>query len=180
MSTSYIMAIVLLLAGACLPAAAQIGAGSEDIYADFGSVITADQLSSVLERNGYEVLNRSMGSNGHEYIDCRNPDGYIVRFELARDMKLILMISFWVLKDDIRSDDSGLLISLEKANTVSWYNTYALNKDGTSLKVNSYVTLCDGMAEEDLIDLFDTQWRDMKKYYAQAGLDYYTKTGEIT
>ncbi|HOT06496.1 MAG: hypothetical protein A4E45_01970 [Methanosaeta sp. PtaB.Bin039] len=178
MKKLYIIALVLMLAGTSVPAMAQIGAISQGNTADQGTEITDAWLTSALERHGYEVTNQS-STGGHDYISAKNPSGYKVQFDLAHEMKIILMTSFWTLKENVRPDDSGLLIALEKANAVSWFNTYALTQDGTSLRVNSYVTLSAGTTEDELFDFFTAQWQDFKKFYARAGLDYYTATGEL-
>ncbi|HOT06207.1 MAG TPA: hypothetical protein PLI05_00250 [Methanotrichaceae archaeon] len=142
------------------------------------NVFTGSWLADVLQRHGYIVTNQS-STTGHEFISTKNPSGYKVQFDLASNLKMILMTSYWTLKENVRADDSGLLIAMEKANAASWYNTYTLTKDGTTLRVNSYVTLFDRTSEDEIIDFFTAQWRDFKKNYANAGLDYYTVTGEL-
>lgn len=120
-----------------------------------------------------------------DYFDVEvNPDDGVVRgkhktrpnivLRIRRDLGCLTMQHWWGLKPARLIGGGNIQAVVNKANNVSWLNSFYLDQDG-DLAVSSYVWLSRQVGSEDILTFLDRNAKDFMAAVATSGLQQHLK-----
>ena len=106
--------------------------------------VNASWLMEVLRRNGYEV---SLTSEGAVFAKHSTRPNAILK--VRPEVGIISILESWRVKKGGFGSHKDLLEKINKANSLSWRDTFYIDSDG-DLGVSSFITLADELSADDI------------------------------
>lgn len=110
------------------------------------SEVTREWLAGILSRAGYTTHPSESDANA---ITAKHPTRSNINLTIRRNIGLITISAWWGVKKPGWGQEKALLAALNDANSRSWFNTHALDKDG-DLMVSAYIPLAHQLSEQDI------------------------------
>ncbi|MDQ7794960.1 MAG: YbjN domain-containing protein [bacterium] len=119
------------------------------------------------------------------YYDVEvTPDEEVVRgkhktrpnivLRIRRDLGCLTMLHWWSLKPSGIFGGGSVQTAVNKANNISWLNSFYLDKDG-DLAVSSQIWLGRQVGSEDILTFLDRNAKDFMAAVAASGLQQHLK-----
>lgn len=131
--------------------------------------VTYAWLREVLAGDRYEV--KEVDDWGLLAKHSERPN---IHVRLRPKLNLITIQHFWSVKKARWGGQKGLLNAVNEANSISWVDTFAVDKDG-DLNVSNYILLATRLSERDILRFIETESELFVKIITTTSLKDYIK-----
>lgn len=129
--------------------------------------ITIAWLGTVLKKGGYDT---KPSDSNPEVLQARYDGGRPnLTVRVRAGDRIISFTHFWKMKKPGWGQEGNLLGALNKANSQSWYDTFARDSDG-DLMVSSYLFMAEGVSEGDVLAFVEKEAAHFLQVVNVAGL----------
>lgn len=128
--------------------------------------VTRAWLDEILRNAGYTT---KPGERDPEVIAATHPTRPNLSVKLHPELHLIVLVHFWGLKKGGFGSHKNLMEALNKANSVSWRDTFFIDQEG-DLGVSSYITLADELSEATIADFLEQEAQGFQTAIIRSGL----------
>ena len=133
--------------------------------------VTREWLMEVMSRDGYQVQASDKDANT---ILAKHQTRPNIVVTIRKGVGLITIQSWWTLKKSNWSQDKAFVVALNEANAQSWFDTFAVDKDG-DLTVSAYITLAQELTEQDILGFLERESLSFATTVKSSGLMNYLK-----
>ncbi len=131
------------------------------------ATVGKDWIAGMLPAGGY--TNVRFGSRDPEVVAADHPSRPNITLRVRPELGLITVVHSWRLKKPGWGGEKDLLAVLNKANGTSWYDTFCRDNEG-DLLVNSYITLSEGLSEQNVLLHLEREASSFRETIATSGL----------
>lgn len=130
------------------------------------SELTKEWISSTLAKAGYETR---YGERDPGAVVAKHSGRPNITVKYRPEQNIILITHSWGLKSPGFMQKGAVVEAVNKANSMSWYDTLYVDSDG-DLSISAYIFVSESITEENLVDFVSREADHFMLTIAKSGL----------